>query len=146
MKEEMIEVRPAHRPTREELTPQQIRYVQMKCDMNLTNAKMAEILEVHPNTIYNWNRTELVNNALKEYIQEMRKTNMLKSQRLMSSLLDKANDIITDDEVGLSHKVQLIGQLFTQCGKFAGLEPPKESKKEVTVKKGIESFIDAEVV
>lgn len=137
--------KPAHRPVREEITPQQLRFIQLKCDSNMNNRQIAEIVGVHPNTIYNWGKSDLVREEMRAYVNQMRDYNMVKSQRLMGNLLDKANDIIQNDEVGLSHKVQLIGQLFTQCGKFAGLEPVKESKKTVEVKKsGIEQMISAE--
>jgi len=137
-----IIVRPAHRPVRVELTPEQIRFVEFKMTTKLNNKQISEVLGVHYNTIMNWNKSILVQNALQEAVETLKKDNSVGMQKLMSALIREAGNVLEDPEMGNTIKVQLIGQLFTQVGRFAGLEPIKQVKKELKVTKSFETLIN----
>jgi len=137
-----IIIRPAHRPIREELIPLQVRFVELKMTTKLNNKQISEQLEVHYNTIMNWNKTEIVQNALSEALVTLKRDNSVGMQKLMSALIREAGNVLDDPEMGNTIKVQLIGQLFTQVGKFSGLEPAKEVKKEIKVTKSFETLMD----
>jgi hypothetical protein len=64
----------------------------------------------------------------------------------MNSMIKEAMNILNKETTTDSVKTQLIGQLFTQAGKMSGLEPSKKSEKTVTINRGIDSIIDAEVM
>lgn len=131
-------VNPNHRPPRTELTPEQIRYVQLKFTTKLSQREIAEQLGVHFNTITNWNKSPLVARAMQEQLQSLKSENQVNVQKLMSSIIREASNLLDDPDMGNTLKMQLIGQLFTQAGKFAGLEPVKQVQKEVKIKKSIE--------
>lgn len=135
-----------HRPVRTEITPEQARYIQLKLTTKLNNKQMAEQLGVHYNTITNWNATDIVKEALGKQVECLRKDNLVGMQKLMFSLIREAGNLLDDDDVGSSLKIQLIGQLFSQVGKFSGLEPAKTVDKKVTVIKSIEQMIDCEAI
>lgn len=137
---------PAHRPVRTEITPEQLRYVQLKLTTKLTNKDIATQLGVHYNTITNWNKTDIVQNAITEQVEFIKKDNMVGMQRLMATLIREAENVLSDEEVGNTIKIQLIGQLFSQAGKFAGLEPAKQVEKKVTVAKTFEQLVDCEAI
>lgn len=139
---ELNEPAPAHRPVRTVLTPQQERYVQLRLTTKLSFKQIADQLDVHWNTITNWNKTQIVQDAIEEQIIQVRKNNMIDMQRLMSTIIREAENVLSDDEVGNTIKIQLIGQLFSQAGKFAGLEPVKQVEKKVTVAKTFEQMVD----
>lgn len=139
---ELNEPKPAHRPVRTEITAEQLRYVQLKLTTKLTNKQIADQLNVHYNTITNWNKTNIVQNAIAEQVEFIKKDNMIGMQRLMATLIREAENVLSDEEVGNTIKIQLIGQLFSQAGKFAGLEPAKQVEKKVTVAKTFEQMID----
>lgn len=139
-------VAPANRPVRDELTDKQLRYIQLKLTSKLNNVQMAEQVGVHFNTITNWNKTPMVQNAIAEQLESVRKDNMIGMSRLMASIIREAEQMLGDDGVGVTLKMQLIGQLFAQAGKFAGLEPVKAVEKKVTVVKSIEQMINCEEV
>lgn len=139
-----IITKPPHRPTRTELTPEQIRYVQLKFTTKLSQREIADMLGVHFNTITNWNKSPLVDRAMNEQLEALKRDNQMGAQKLMASLIREAGNILDDPHMGNTIKVQLIGQLFSQAGKFAGLEPPKQVQKEVKVKKSFEELIDAD--
>jgi uncharacterized protein YjcR len=143
---EFQEAKPAHRPVRTEVTPEQLRYVQLKLTTKLTNKQIADQLNVHYNTITNWNKTEIVQNAISEQVEFIKKDNMIGMQRLMASLIREAENVLSDDEVGNTIKIQLIGQLFSQAGKFSGLEPVKQVQKQVNVVKSFEQLVDCEAI
>ena len=133
---------PAHRPTRTEITPEQIKYVQLKLTTKMNNVQMAKQLDVHYNTITNWNKSALVQREITEQIDVIRRDNAISMQGLMASLIREAGNLLDDEGVGATLKIQLIGQLFSQAGKFSGLEPVKTSEKKITVVKSIEQMID----
>lgn len=135
---------PPHRPPREELTPQQERYVVLKCTTNLNNKQIADQLDVHRNTINNWNKNPLIIQAINDEIEQFKKGNQLGMQKLMKSLIKNSTEILDRNDIGMTYKIQIIGQLFSTAGKLSGLEPAKQVKKNVKVEKTIESLIDAE--
>lgn len=139
-------VNPPHRPARTEATLEQLRYVQLKLTTKLNNRELALQMGVHYNTITNWNASPFVKEAINEQVEALRKDNLIGMQRLMTSLIREASGVLDDEEVGSTLKIQLIGQLFSQAGRFAGLEPVKESNKKVTVVKSIEQMIDCETM
>ena len=143
---EMPGVNPPHRPARTEATLDQLRYVQLKLTTKLNNRELAVQMGVHYNTITNWNNSPYVKQAISEQVEALRKDNLIGMQRLMTSLIREASTVLDDEEVGTTLKIQLIGQLFSQAGRFAGLEPVKESNKKVTVVKSIEQMIDCETM
>jgi predicted DNA-binding protein YlxM (UPF0122 family) len=140
--EEFQEPNPAHRPVRTVLTSQQERYVQLRLTTKLSFKQIADQIGVHYNTITNWNKTQIVQDAIEEQIIQVRKDNMIGMQRLMGSLIREAENVLSDDEVGNTIKIQLIGQLFSQAGKFSGLEPVKQVQKQVNVVKSFEQMVD----
>jgi uncharacterized protein YjcR len=140
--EELNEPKPAHRPVRTQITPEQERYVQLRLTTKLSFKQIADQLGVHYNTITNWNKTQIIQDAIEEQIIQVRKDNMIGMQRLMGSLIREAENVLSDDEVGNTIKIQLIGQLFSQAGKFAGLEPVKQVEKKVKITKSFEEMID----
>lgn len=135
---------PAHRPERTELTPEQLRYIQLKFTTKLSQREIADQLGVHYNTISNWNKSPLVNRAMDAQLEALKRDNQMGAQKLMSSLIREAGNILDDPNMGNTIKVQLIGQLFSQAGKFAGLEPVKQVNKEVKIKKSFEQLIDVD--
>ena len=137
---------PAHRPTRTEITPEQLKYIQLKLTTKLSNVQMAKQLNVHYNTITNWNKSEIVQTAMAEQLECLRKDNLVGMNRLMASLIRESSNLLDDGELGVTLKIQLIGQLFAQAGKFAGLEPTKAVEKKVTVVKSIEQMINCESI
>lgn len=143
---ETLEKRAPHRPVREELTPTQIRYANLKVSTKLSNASIAKMLDIHVNTTTNWNKNPMVLAEMESQVDIVRKDNIIGMQRLMGSLIREAGDLLDDPEVGSTLKIQLIGQLFSQAGKFAGLEPTKKVEKKVNVVKSFEQMINCEAV
>ena len=139
-------VNPPHRPARTEVTPEQLRYVQLKLTTKLNNRQLAKQMGVHYNTIANWNDSPLVKEAIMTQVEALRKDNLIGMQRLMASLVREASNVLDDEEVGVTLKIQLIGQLFSQAGRFAGLEPVKQAEKKVTVVKSFEQMVDCEAL
>ena len=143
---ELPGVNPPHRPARTEVTPEQLRYVQLKLTTKLNNRELAKQMGVHYNTISNWNDSPLVKEAIMVQVEALRKDNLIGMQRLMASLVREASNVLDDEEVGVTLKIQLIGQLFSQAGRFAGLEPVKQAEKKVTVVKSFEQLVDSEAI
>jgi hypothetical protein len=141
IKEIVNETAPAHRPVRTIITPEQLRYIDLKLTTKLNNKQMAEQIGVHYNTITNWNNTEIVQEAIAIQVEQLRKDNLIGMQRLMTSLIREAENVLSDADVGNTIKIQLIGQLFSQAGKFAGLEPVRQVEKKVTIKKTFEQLL-----
>lgn len=139
-------VNPPHRPARTEVTEEQLRYVQLKLTTKLNNRQLAKQMGVHYNTIANWNDSPLVKQAINVQVEALRKDNLIGMQRLMASLVREASNVLDDEEVGVTLKIQLIGQLFSQAGRFAGLEPVKQAEKKVTVVKSFEQMVDCEAL
>lgn len=139
-------IAPANRPVRDELTDKQLKYIQLKLTSKLNNVQMADQLGVHYNTITNWNKTSIVQTAISEQLECVRKDNMVSMSRLMASIIKEAEQMLGDDGVGVTLKMQLITSLFAQAGKFAGLDPVKAVEKKVTVVKSIEQMINCEEV
>lgn len=144
--EELNEPLPAHRPVRTSITPEQERYVQLRLTTKLSFKQIADQIGVHYNTITNWNKTQIIKDAIEEQIIQVRKDNMIGMQRLMGSLIREAENVLSDSEVGNTIKIQLIGQLFSQAGKFAGLEPPKQVDKKVKIVKSFEEMVECNVI
>lgn len=124
-----------------ELKPEQIRYANLKATTTLSQRQIAEQLGVHYNTVTNWNKNPLIHEAIKYEIELVKVDNSLKIQQLMQHMLKEAIGILADRETGKTVKTQLIGQLFTSVGKYAGLEPVKQVKKEINVTKSFEQLI-----
>lgn len=137
---------PAHRPVRVEVTPEQIRYIQLKLSTPMSNVAIAKQLNVHYNTITNWSKTDIVRNEIETQMEILRKDNLVGMSRLMSTIIREAEAMLGDDGLGTTLKMELIGRLFSQAGKFAGLEPAKAVEKKVTVIKSIEQMIDCEAI
>jgi uncharacterized pyridoxal phosphate-containing UPF0001 family protein len=104
---------PAHRPVRTQITPEQIKYVQLKLTTKMTNVQMAKQVGVHVNTITNWNKSQYVQNEITEQIGVIKRDNAISMQGLMASLIREAGNLLDDDGVGATLKIQLIGQLFS---------------------------------
>lgn len=137
MKDEIVE----YEKLIEELKPEQIRYANLRATTTLSQRKIAEQLDVHYNTITNWNKNPLIHEAIKHEIELVKEDNVLKVQQLMQHMLKEAITILSDRETGKGVKTQLIGQLFTSVGKYAGLEPPKQVNKDIKVTKSFEQLL-----
>lgn len=125
----------------EALEPKQIRYANLKATTNLSQREIAKQLEVHYNTLTNWNKIPMIQEAIKFEIECVKQDNSLKIQQLMQHMLKEAINILMDNETGKAVKTQLIGQLFTSVGKYAGLEPAKQVNKQINVTKSFEQLI-----
>jgi len=125
----------------EQLKPEQVRYANLKATTTLSQRKIAEQIGVHYNTITNWNKDPLIAQAIRCEIECVKQDNALKVQQLMQHMLKEAITILTDKESSRGVKSQMIGQLFTAVGKYAGLEPAKQVNKEIKVTKTFEQLI-----
>lgn len=129
-----------------ELKPEQLRYAFLKANSNLSQRQIAEQLEVHYNTLTNWNKNDLVQKAIQYEVEEVKRDNALKIQQLMKSMLTEAISILSDKDTSNGVKTQMIGQLFNSVGKYAGLEPTKKVQKDINVNKTFEQLImDADI-
>lgn len=84
-----------------ELEPKVQRFLQLYMTGNYTIVKIAQLLEVHPNTCYNWMRREDVKNALAESQGEIHgqvtaqlKNLTLKAANKLTELIDSPIDAI----------------------------------------------------
>jgi DNA-binding transcriptional regulator YhcF (GntR family) len=124
-----------------ELKPEQIRYANLKATSTLSQRQIAEQLGVHYNTLTNWNKNPLVLEAIKFEIEFVKQDNSLKIQQLMQHMLREAITILIDKDTNKTVKSQMIGQLFTSVGKYAGLEPTKKVQKDINVTKSFEQLL-----
>lgn len=143
---EMDGKNPSHRPERTEATPEQLNYIRLKLTTSMNNRELAKQCNVHYNTIGNWNNSPIVQKAIIVQVEALRKDNLVGMQRLMSSIIRESSSVLDNTEVSATLKIQLIGQLFSQAGKFSGLEPPKQAEKKVTVVKSFEQLVDSEAI
>jgi DNA-binding XRE family transcriptional regulator len=125
----------------EQLKPEQIKYANLKATTTLTQRQIAEQIGVHYNTIGNWNKNPLILEAIKCEIECVKQDNAMKVQQLMQHMLKEAIGILVDKESSRTVKTQIIGQLFTAVGKYAGFEPTKQVNKEIKVTKSFEQLL-----
>jgi len=84
-----------------ELDPKQQRFIQLYLTGNFTLAKIAELLEIHPNTAGKWLKKPEIKHALEEAQQEIfeqvsheLKSMTVKATKKLNSLLDSPMDAI----------------------------------------------------
>ena len=84
-----------------DLDPKQQRFIQLYLTGNFTLAKIAELLEIHPNTAGKWLKKPEIKHALEEAQQEIfeqvsheLKSMTVKATKKLNSLLDSPMDAI----------------------------------------------------
>lgn len=122
-----------------DLTPQQARFVHMFLTGQYTNQKIAQLLNVHPNTINNWLQRADVRGCIadtQEITQEI-VANQLKNLTLKA--INKLNSLIDSpiDGVALNAVKDVLDR--------GGHKPRQEIKidKTVTVEEKLKSLIDS---
>lgn len=84
-----------------QLDPQKQRFIQLYMTGNFTIAKIAQLMEVHPNTVSNWLKREDVKNAIAEAQSEIHRqvqmqitANTMKAVQRLNDLMDSSIDAV----------------------------------------------------
>ena len=84
-----------------QLDPQKQRFIQLYMTGNFTLAKIAQLMEVHPNTVSNWLKREDVKNAIAEAQSEIHHqvqlqitANTMKAVQRLGELMDSSIDAV----------------------------------------------------
>ena len=85
-----------------QLDPQKQRFIQLYMTGNFTIAKIAQLMEVHPNTVSNWLKREDVKNAIAEaqseihhQVQMQITANTMKAVQRLNDLMDSSIDAVS---------------------------------------------------
>lgn len=84
-----------------QLDPQKQRFIQLYMTGNFTLAKIAQLMDVHPNTVSNWLKREDVKNAIAEAQSEIHHqvqlqitANTMKAVQRLGELMDSSIDAV----------------------------------------------------
>lgn len=84
-----------------QLDPQKQRFIQLYMTGNFTIAKIAQLMDVHPNTVSNWLKREDVKNAIAEAQSEIHHqvqlqitANTMKAVQRLGELMDSSIDAV----------------------------------------------------
>lgn len=126
-----------------QLEPKQQRFIQLYLTGNYTLAKIAELLEIHPNTAGKWMKRPEIKSALEEAQSEIHeqvaiqlKGMALKATQKLNSLIDSPQDAIA---------LQAVKDVLDRGGHKTKNEI-KVEKTVVTVEQKLKELVNATII
>lgn len=119
-----------------ELPPKMQRFVHLYMTGQYTISKLAQLLEVHPNTLYNWLRREDVKNLISSMQEETHNIVAVQLKALTLKATNKLSELVESPIDGVA--LQAVKDILDR----AGHKPKNEIKVDKTVRTFEEKLSD----
>lgn len=118
------------------LSPTQQRFIHLYLTGIYTLPKLAELLDVHYNTVRNWLRQPIIRQIISEYQQDEHQIVEQGLKALRMKALIRANELMDSPIDGVA--VQVVKDILDRTGH----KPKQEIKKDITVKTFEQHILD----
>lgn len=126
-----------------QLEPKQQRFIQLYMTGNYTMAKIAELLDIHPNTAHNWMKKKEIKNALEEAQHEIQDQVSAELKSLTIKAVRKLNDLVDSPQDAIA--MQAVKDILDRGGHKSVQK--MEIKKEVTtIEQKMQQLIESTII
>ena len=125
------------------LEPKQQRFIQLYMTGNFTNNKLAELLDVHPNTVTNWLKKPEIKTAIEESQLEIHEQVAMQLKGMTLKATQKLNDLIDSPMDAIA--LQAVRDVLDRGGHKTKNEI-KVEKTVTTIEEKMKSLIDSTII
>lgn len=126
-----------------QLEPKQQRFIQLYLTGNFTNAKIAELLEVHPNTVGNWMKKAEIKSALEEAQAEIHENVAMQLKSMTVKAANRLNQLVDSPMDAIA--LQAVRDVLDRGGHKTKNEI-KVDKTVTTVEQKMKELIDTTII
>lgn len=126
-----------------QLEPKQQRFIQLYLTGNYTLAKIAELLEIHPNTAGKWMKRAEIKSALEEAQQEIHEQVSIQLKSMTLKATQKLNRLIDSPQDAIA--LQAVKDVLDRGGHKTKNEI-KVEKTVTTVEQKMKELIDSTII
>lgn len=126
-----------------QLEPKQQRFIQLYLTGNYTLAKIAELLEIHPNTAGKWMKRPEIKSALEEAQSEIHEQVAIQLKGMALKATQKLNNLIDSPQDAIA--LQAVKDVLDRGGHKTKNEI-KVEKTVVTVEQKLKELVNATII
>ena len=124
------------------LEPREQRFIQLYLTGNFTITQLAQMLEVHPNTVHKWLKKPRIKNALVEAQGEIHEQVAMQIKAMTVKAVSRLNDIVDSPQDAVA--LQAIREVLDRGGHKTKNEI-KVEKTVTTIEEKMKNIIDATI-
>lgn len=124
------------------LDPRKQRFVHLYITGQYKNSQLAQLLDVHPNTVQSWLRDDVVRNAIEEYQRTEHELVDLQLKNMRMKALQKMNDLMDSPIDGIAY--QASKDILDRTG-HKGKQEIKVDKTVRTIEQQLNDVIESAI-